>query len=245
MIYFALILIGSIAGFVNNIAGGGSLLTLPILIFMGLPPVVANGTNRIAILAGALSGSKKFKAKGYFEIKESLYFGIPAVIGAIIGSKIAVNLSDEKFNKFLGLVMIVMLFIIIFQPHKKIKSMNNKNILLGSFLFFLVGIYGGVIQAGVGFLIITTLVLVTDYSLVKINSIKLLIVLIYTIPALFIFISSGNMDISKGVVLALGNSIGAYLGSGFQIKNGDRIVKLILTISILFMSLKLTGLIKF
>ncbi|MDM8534294.1 sulfite exporter TauE/SafE family protein [Clostridiaceae bacterium HSG29] len=244
MIYLLLIIVGVFAGFINVMAGGGSLLTLPMLIFMGLPSQVANGTNRLAILIEASVGANNFKSKGYFELKKGIYFALPAVFGAIIGSNIAINLSESVFNRLLAVVLVMMLLIIIFQPHKKIKtlkSIGNNNIFLGSILFFFVGLYGGVIQAGVGFLIITVLSLITNYKLVKINSLKILIVLIYTIPAFLIFAKSGNVDYIKGLVLAIGNSTGAYLGSNLQIKKGDKIVKVFLTIAIIVMVMKLLG----
>jgi uncharacterized membrane protein YfcA len=244
MIYLGLILTGIVAGFFNSMAGGGSLLTLPLLIFMGLPPMVANGTNRLAIIVGALSGTYNFKKQGYFELKKSMIFGIPAVIGSIIGSSIAITISDQLFNQMLGIVMLVMLVIIIFQPHKHIKKFQKENNILGVILFFFVGIYGGVIQAGVGFLIMTVLTLVTTFKLVRINSIKILVVLIYTIPAFFIFFRSGNVDLVKGLILSIGNGTGALIGSKVQVKNGDSIVKIFLIIAVLFMSLKLLGVIR-
>jgi len=244
MIYLVLIIVGVFAGFINVMAGGGSLLTLPMLIFMGLPSQVANGTNRLAILIEATVGINNFKNKGYFELKKGIYFALPAVVGAILGSNIAINLSESVFNRLLAIVLVMMLFIIIYQPHKKIKTLKNigNNNFIGSILFFFVGLYGGVIQAGVGFLIITVLSLITNYKLVKINSLKILIVLIYTIPAFLIFAKSGNVDYIKGLVLAIGNSTGAYLGSNLQIKKGDKIVKVFLTVAIVIMVLKLLGL---
>ncbi len=245
MIYLLLIIVGVFAGFINVMAGGGSLLTLPMLILMGLPSQVANGTNRLAILIETTVGMNNFKNKGYFELKKGIYFALPAVFGAILGSNIAINLSENVFNKLVAIVLVIMLFIIIYQPHKKIKtleSIGNNNIFIGSVLFFFVGLYGGVIQAGVGFLIITVLSFITNYKLVKINSLKILIVLIYTIPAFLIFAKSGNVDYIKGFVLAIGNSTGAYLGSNLQIKKGDKIVKIFLTVVIVFMVFKLLGL---
>jgi uncharacterized membrane protein YfcA len=244
MIYLGLILIGIVAGFFNSLAGGGSLLTLPLLIFMGLPPMVANGTNRLAIIVGGLSGTYNFKKQGYFELKKSLIYGIPAVVGSIIGSSVAITISDKQFNQMLGIVMLLMLVIIIFQPHKHIKKFQKENKVLGVILFFFVGVYGGVIQAGVGFLIMTVLALVTTHKLVKINSIKILVVLIYTIPAFFIFFRSGNVDLTKGLILSIGNGTGALIGSKMQIKNGDAIIKFFLIIAVLFMSLKLLGIIR-
>jgi len=244
MIYFGLIFAGIMAGFFNSMAGGGSLITLPLLIFMGLPPMVANGTNRLAIIVGALSGTYNFKKQGYFELKKSLIYGVPAVVGSIIGSNIAITIPDNIFNQMLGIVMLFMLVIIIFQPHKHIKKFQRENKVLGIVLFFFVGVYGGVIQAGVGFFIMTVLALVTTFELVKINSIKILVVLIYTIPAFIIFFRSGNVDLVKGLVLSVGNATGALIGSKVQVEHGDAIVKFFLIIAVLLMSLKLLGVIR-
>lgn len=244
MLYFGLIFVGIIAGFINSMAGGGSLLTLPLLIFMGLPPMVANGTNRLAIIVGALSGTYNFKKQGYFELKKSLIFGIPAVVGSIIGSSIAINISDKVFNRMLGIVMLLMLVIIILQPHKHIKKFQKENTFLGIILFFFVGIYGGVIQAGVGFLIMGVLTLVTTFHLVRINSIKILVVLIYTVPAMIIFFKSGNLDLTKGLILSIGNATGALIGSKVQITKGESIVKVFLVIAVLLMALKLLGIVR-
>jgi len=173
-----------------------------------------------------------------------LIYGIPAVIGSIIGSSIAITISDKSFNQMLGVVMLLMLVVIIFQPHKYMERFQRENKILGVVLFFFVGIYGGVIQAGVGFLIMTVLALVTTFKLVKINSIKILVVLIYTIPAFFIFFRSGNVDLVKGLVLSIGNGAGALIGSKVQINHGDSIIKVFLIIAVFFMSLKLLGIIR-
>lgn len=244
MIYLALIAIGTLAGFINSLAGGGSLLTLPLLIFMGLPPVVANGTNRLAIVFAAVTGTYNFRKQGYFEVKKSITFGIPAVIGSVIGSSIAVNLSGPMFNQILGVIMLVMLFIILIKPHKYIKSLEGNHPIIGFIAFFFVGLYGGIIQAGVGFLIIMTLTLVTHDDLVRINSIKILVVLIYTIPAILVFYNNGQIDFFKGLILAIGNSTGAIIGSRMQVKKGEKIVKWVLSISILLMALRLLGIIQ-
>lgn len=244
-IYVLVILVGMMAGFINTMAGGGSLLTMPMLIFLGLPSAVANGTNRFALLLQNLTAVGKFKKDGFFNYKESVLYAFPAIIGAMIGSTFAINLSDYQFNRILAVVMIFILIIILIKPHERFKHIKSSNKYLGMVLFFGVGIYGGLIQAGVGFIIMASLTLVTSYSLVKINSMKMMIVLIYMIPSFLIFLKSGNVDFFNGVLLAIGNSIGAYLGSHLQVKKGDKIVKYILTVAILISAAKLLGFIKF
>lgn len=248
MEYILILIAGVAAGFLNTVAGGGSLITLPILIFMGLPSATANGTNRVALLAQSISVTINFKNKGYFYPKLILLLGIPAMIGSIVGSNIAVNLPDEIFNKVLGFVMIVVLILIITRPEKRFLKNETFETLLGMrkwiavIAFFFVGIYGGFIQAGIGFVMIVTLSLITGFSLVKINSIKMSIVMVYTLSALSVFIMNGNIDWGLGILLAIGNSVGGYVGSNFSVNKGDKYIRWVITISVITMAGKLWGL---
>lgn len=103
--HLLLIPIGFIAGFLNTIAGGGTLLTLPALIFLGLPSPVANGTNRIAVLVQTVTAVRGFKSKGVSTYPFGLYIGIASLVGSIIGAKLAIDISDAVFNKMLAIIM--------------------------------------------------------------------------------------------------------------------------------------------
>lgn len=234
---------GTAAGFLNTVAGGGSLITMPILIFLGLPSAVANGTNRIALVAQNIVAVTNFRQKGFFDWKLSMILSIPAVIGAIVGSRMAVFLPDSIFNKILAVVMMIVLALIIWNPQKKFErdkeTLTLKDKIIGVIVFFGVGVYGGFIQAGVGFIIIASLTLITGYSLVRINSLKVFIVALYMVSSLVVFILSGKVNWVYGVSLAVGNSLGAYLGSNFSVKKGDKWIKVILIVAVTAMALKL------
>ncbi len=238
-------LAGIVAAFINVNAGGGSLLTLPALIFLGLPPVVANGTNRIAILVGAISATRNFKNKGVFDWKFGLELAIPAVIGATIGSSIAVTIPDKMFNTILSCVMILVVIAIIVNPQKRIKgaieALTRTKKIVAGIVFFFVGFYGGFIQAGVGFLIMATLALITGLSLVRINALKVFVVLIYTIFSLVVFVLNGKVNLPMGLALSAGHAIGAHLGASFAVKKGDKWIRGILVIAVIAMALKLSG----
>jgi uncharacterized membrane protein YfcA len=188
-------LAGLAAGFLNVTAGGGSLITMPVLIFMGLPSAVANGTNRIAILLQNITSITRFKSKGYFEPRFALKLAFPALAGSLLGSSLAVDIPDALFNRILALVMIVVLVLILLKPTKKVAekaivlSRKRETGLIAA--FFCVGIYGGFIQGGVGFIIITVLSLFTGASLVRINSLKVFIVAVYTVSSLIVFFLHG------------------------------------------------------
>lgn len=249
IINILLILItGTAAGFINSVAGGGSLLSLPLLITLGYPSAVANGTNRIAIIIQDIIAVANFKKKGYGNFKISFKLGIPAIIGAIIGSNIAISIPDSVFNIVLAIVMVIMLIIIIFNPQKRLmKNKNikdldkNFNMILGYIIFFFIGLYGGFIQAGVGFLIITALTFLTGSDLVKISSIKVFIVAMYLIPSLIVFIINGKIEIVTGLILAIGNGLGAWIGTSLAVKNGEKMIKVVIFIAIIFMAGNLLG----
>lgn len=252
LFHAALILItGMIAGFLNTLGGGGSLLTMPMLIFLGLPPAVANGTNRIAIFVQNIVGVTNFRRKGFFYPKISFILGIPAILGSILGARVAISISGELFERILAVVMIVVLIIILTRPEKRfIKEIEGENwsnfrLLIAVFAFFGVGFYGGFIQAGVGFIIIVALTLITGMSLVKVNSLKVCIILIYTISSLLVFLINGKVNIMLGSTLAVGNALGAYIGSNFAVSKGDKWIRIFLIITVLAMSAQLLGLFEY
>ncbi len=234
---------GLAAGFINVNAGGGSFLTIPMLIFIGLPPAVANGTNRIALTFASMISTHNFRKKGYFEWKLALFLGIPMTIGATIGSFISINLPDELYTTILAVMIIIVIAIVIINPQRFIKKdvveANIKNRIIGFIVFFILGIYAGIIQAGVGFLIITSLVFLTGYNLVKINSMKVFIAMIYMVVTLAVFIFSGNVNWIYALVLSIGNGTGAYLGTRFAVKHGDKWIRVIMIVAALIMALKL------
>ncbi|MFZ5651407.1 MAG: sulfite exporter TauE/SafE family protein [Bacillota bacterium] len=244
-------LAGIASGFVNTVGGGGSLISLPALIFAGLPSAVANGTNRIALMAQNVVAIEYFRQKGFFYPKLSILLGIPAVFGSILGAKFAISLSDEMFNKVLAYVMLTVMVLIIWRPEKYfLNSVEQENLkslrLVGAILvFFGVGFYGGFIQAGVGFIIIASLTLITGMSLVKINSLKVFISIIYMLSSLLVFVFSGKVDWVLGLILAAGNAIGAYLGSIFTVHKGDKWIRVFLVVTVLILSGKLLGVQRF
>lgn len=233
---------GIAAGFINVNAGGGSFITLPVLIFTGLPAAVANGTNRVALAAANIIAVLNFKKNGYFDWKLAMFLAVPATIGAVVGSLISINLSDDLYNTLLAVVIIIVILFILINPSRFIKKpakMTKGRKTAGFFIFLALGLYGGVIQAGIGFLIITSLFFITGFSLVKINSLKVLIVLVYMAFSITVFIISGNINWLYALILSAGNGAGAYLGSKFAVKHGDKWIKVIMIVASVIMALKL------
>jgi len=244
--YEALLIVsvGFIAGFLNTLAGGGSLITLPILIFLGLPPAVANGTNRIAIFSQNIFGVLGFRSKGVSDFPYSIWLGISAFFGAIIGAKIAVDIPGDLFNKILAILIVMVVLFPIFKKKQTgtvgpPERTGMKYRVAGVISFFFIGIYGGFIQAGVGFIIIAALTIINRTSLVKTNSIKVFVVGVYTLSALFIFILEGKINWGYGLTLAAGNSTGSWIASRLSVRKGDNWVQWFIIITVIGLAVKL------
>jgi len=237
-----LAVVGVMAGFLNVIAGGGSLLTLPLLIFMGLPSATANGTNRIAIFSQNIFAISGFKKQGFFPIKLALICTPPALIGSYIGANLAIAVDDQTFRRLLALAMLGVLIFITLDPIKKMRpqEVHMTPLRIGILIvsFFAVGVYGGFVQAGVGFLIITAL-LVHGLDLVNINAVKVLVIFAFTIIALGVFIRHGQVDYGLGIALAAGNSLGGWIGTHVAVKRGHDWIKRFVSLTVLVFALKL------
>ena len=243
--YEILLLIGAgvFAGFVNTIAGGGSLLTLPLLIFMGLPPAVANGTNRIAIVVATLSANIGYASKKGVTYPFSIYLGISALFGAILGAKIAIEIDGAIFNRILAIIMIIVVLIMVFNPKMDDnlyqERTTGKHLVISLFAFFFIGIYGGFINAGIGFIIMLFLNIFNRMNLIRVNAAKVGVAFIYTIGALTTFAISGNVNWLYGLILALGTSVGAWTASRSSVDRGEGFIKLVMILMVVFMALKL------
>jgi uncharacterized protein len=236
-----LFIIGSAAGFLNVLAGGGSSLTLPALIFLGLDASVANGTNRVAILVQNLSAVHSFKKENYFESRLSLKLSALTLPGAIAGAFAAVNISDKTFETILGLVMIgVVISLLIPLRKQEVTNSNPKLKTVPMYLsMFAIGFYGAFIQVGVGFLLMAALHYLMKLDLVRVNMHKVFIVLIFTIPALILFIITENVNWTLAISLSLGNAFGAWWSAKISVRKGEKFIKMILIVAVLIMSLKL------
>ena len=237
-----LILTGAVASFLNVTAGGGSLVSLPILIFLGLPSTVANASNRIGIIGQNIFAVAGFKSKGVHAWPYSLYIAISAFIGAIIGAKISTDISDDIFKRVIAIIMVCVVLITIFKPKTSdtvVEKMDKRSIIIGIITFFFIGIYGGFIQAGVGFLMIVALTNINGFSLVKTNSAKVFVALIYSLSAVAVFIYEDVINWEYGLTLAAGNAFGGWLTSRWSVKKGDKWIKRILVVTVIGLAIKL------
>lgn len=243
--YIGLVAAGLAAGFINTVAGSGSLITVPLLIYLGLPANVANGTNRIGILLQTIVGVASFKRQGMLEWRQALIPTIPAVVGAVVGAQVAVDLDEVVLRRVIGALMVAMLVLMLVDPARWLRGPADtrriRSGVLGTVVMFGIGFYGGFIQIGIGVILLAGLVLGSGYDLVRANAVKLLIVLCYTPFALAVFIRGDQVAWLPGVILAVGSMAGAWLAARMAIQRGARFVRWFLILVVVVSAMDLLG----
>lgn len=241
-----LIVVSFFAGFFNVMAGGGSLLTLPVMIFLGIEGSVANGTNRVAILAQSVTAVLTFLKKGYFEFKRSLSLSLCTLPGVVIGAYYGTKLQGAWFNRVLALLMFI-LMILMSRDSKKEPDLpeapppkiSSKRLFWAHLSMLFVGLYGGFIQVGVGLLLMVILKKILGLDLIRVNMHKLFIVGFYTCVAIAIFGWKNQILWWTGFYLSIGYALGGIVGSEVSIKKGESTIKMILNLVLLVMIFEL------
>jgi len=238
-----LFVVGLVAGALNVVAGGGSLLTLPVLIFLGVPATIANGTNRVAILMQNLAATEAFRRHRVLDPRALVWAAAPATVGAGLGTWLALRLGDSSFQKVLAWVMIaVSLWTLLGRRQmerwrSRAGERRTSLAVLGAG-FFVVGIYGGFVQAGVGFLILAATSL-AGLDLVRGNAVKVLSVLCFTVLSLALFAWQGKVVWGLGLALGIGNALGGVLGVRLTVLKGERWIERVVTLAVIVFAIRL------
>ena len=213
---------GFVAAILNTLAGYGSLITLSILMdVIGLPGNMANGTNRVNVLAMSVAGTYGYHKNGKLDTSGGKSIIGLVFLGAVCGFVLAIMVSNEQFKAIFKYLLIVIFMAILVNPKKWIhENAEIKQIPLwkAALIYIPIGFYGGFIQMGTGILFLMATVLVSQYTLVKANALKLVTVFVYTIIGLMIFHYKGLVDWKIGAVLAIGQATGGYLTANYASK---------------------------
>jgi len=259
-----LLAIGCAGGFVNVMAGGGSLLTVPVMLWMGMTGPEANGTNRVALWAQSISATVSFFRQGLHDFRLSLSLAACSLPGTIVGAYYGTQLGGAAFNRVLAGVMLGVMTIMASNHRRKQQAAVDSpeaakmpdpadaaplppaaqpvgwgRWVVAHLLMGLVGLYGGAIQAGIGFLIIPIMHRVLRLDLVRVNAYKAPIALVSAVAALAVFAAGGNVAWQAGAALALGNAIGGWLGSVCTVRRGERLIRIVLNVALVAMVIKL------
>ncbi len=211
-----LCLAGFLAGGINTIAGGGSNLTLPLLMMLGLPADVANGTNRVGIWLQCITGVGAFDRHDALPRTAVVPVFIPTLSGGLAGASLAVALPNLYLKPVLLLCILIMALVMLLRPDTiapppgtQARSPGEHR--LAWWGLFGAGVYGGFVQAGVGFILLAVLTAGLRYDLLRANALKMSCALAFTTVALGVFIVFGKVSWVPGLILALGAMAGAWL----------------------------------
>jgi uncharacterized protein len=244
-----IVVAGIFVGFINTLSGGGSVISLSLLILLGLPASIANGTNRISIFFQTFSSVSSFTRQKMFDSMKPVWLGIPATIGSVLGALVAVDVNEKIIETAMCVAMVLMVFFLFYKPDKWLKE--NPRLLRNPLrwwhflIFFAVGFYGGFIQVGVGYFLLMALMIGVGYDLVKANAVKNLIVFFYAIFALLVFMITGQVNYLYGLILSAGSIIGALIASYLAVKKGAGFIRAIILLSVILTILQVSGLVNF
>ncbi len=235
-----LLLGGGFAGAVNAMAGGGSMLTVPLLVLAGVPGVAANGSNRVGILTSNITSLLSYRREGATVSPDRLTRVIPpALVGALVGAYGIGELTDESFERVFGLLMIPLIVLTILKPKPK-EDAQPWPLWVTLTVFFVIGIYAGAIQAGVGLVLLSALSR-AGLDLVTANVVKVIFTLCATCIALPVFILQGNVRWGPAIILAIGLSIGGWVGARFAVRGGEKWIRAVMIAAALALAGRLLG----
>lgn len=226
----ALLAAGALGGFINTVAGGGSLITVPLLILFGMPADHANGTNRIGVLQQSIIGIRGFNRYDKLDKSAIPSMLAPTVLGAVLGALAASWLDPDALKPILlgtmiAIAVLMVAFPNVIAPPEGTPTRRLTERPLGVLLLFAAGLYGGFVQAGVGFLLIAALAVGLRYDLVRTNALKLVCTALFSVASLVVFIATDHVEWVPGLILAAGMTAGALLCIRFALSVSQTVIK--------------------
>ena len=231
---------GLAAGVINTVAGGGSMLTVPLLVLAGVPGNDANGSNRLGILTSTMTAAWSFRRLGVDGLSRSLPVLAPTLVGSLIGSLTVSRLSDGAFEVVFGVLMLPLVVLTVRKPKAR-EGATAWPMWLTVLVFGLIGVFGGAFQAGIGLVLLAALTR-AGFDLVTANNIKVIVSLTVTLVALPVFLFSGRIVWLPAIVLAIGFMAGGWVGAQMAVRGGERVIRAFMVVAAIALSGRLIGL---
>jgi hypothetical protein len=237
-----LVAVGAVAGALNTLAGGGSLLTVPLLVWFGLPGTVANGTNRVGILLQSLVAVWRFKAEGISELRNTLPLLLPIGLGAMLGAMMVTRIPDAAFERLFAVIMLLLAIPMLRGVSTPTEiSARRWSPLTTKVVFFAIGLYGGAIQAGVGIFLVFALTR-AGLDLVRASAAKMIVVAGLALVAVPVFVLEDRVAWLPAAFVSIGFTLGAAAGARIAVRRGERIIRPVLVAAVLALSGRMLGL---
>ena len=234
---------GFAAALINTLAGGGSFLTLPLLIFLGLPAAEANGTNRLGVVAQNVAAVWGFHRAGVLDWRYALRASVVPIAGSVVGAWLALQVGDREFRRILALLMVAVTLWTLLAPAVTRRATIGEGGIrprpgVAFWTFLAAGLYGGFVQAGVGFLILAATTF-AGLDLVRGNAVKVVVVFLVTVVALGLFAWEGKVRWGEGLALAAGSVAGSLVGVRLAVVKGDRWLQGVVALAAVVFAVKL------
>ncbi len=233
-------LIGIISSILGSLVGGASLLLIPFLIFIGLPPQVAIATDKFGSIGNALSAFYKFQKAKKIRWKYVPILAILSLAGSLIGANILLNIDPKILQNIVGFILLLLMPFIFLKKDIGVKDSKPTSfkIAVGLILYFLVQIFSGFF-GGVGPIIFYILIITFGFTIIEANATQTIPILVLFISSLIIFALNGIINYEVGAVLLVSMAIGGYIGAHIAIKKGDKWVKGLFALLVIILSIKL------
>jgi len=228
----------------GTLVGGNSLITIPLLILMGLPPHTAIGTERVGVLGLGLAGLYSFHRKGMMRYRLAFTVGIPCMLGAFFGANLALQISPELLKKVIVALTVILLIVVAANPRlgaavETKRPLTTERYVLGAFLGLVVGIYNGFYGAGGGTFLSYIMILVFRQTFLgSAANLKVATVLSYAISTAT-YAYHGAINPPVALIMFVGSCIGSYVGAQYSDRIGNVWIKRIFIVVILIMVAKL------
>ena len=237
---------GFAAGVINTLAGGCSLITVGLLVFLGMPGTLANGTNRVGVLAQNVISAWRFRAEGVSGFRDAVPILIPVLAGSLVGAYGISRVTPELFERLFGVVMLLLL-VPVLRP-RRVPSASPPAAqapdpwppAVRAAVFFAIGLYGGALQAGVGIFLIFAMSR-AGYDLVKANSVKVVVIGALTAVAVPVFVWSDQVAWTEALALTVGFAAGGAVGVRLAVAGGERVIKPVLVAAVVALAGRMLG----
>lgn len=234
-------IVGAFTSFIGSIVGGGGLISIPFLIFLGLPPQAAIATNKLGAIGMGIGAIPKFWKAKKIIWKYVIQFTILGIAGAFLGATLLLSINEAVLAKVVSIILLAFLPILFFKKKIGVKrhETGSAKKALGYGLYFLIMIYTGFFGGGAGILIFYALMLTFGLTIIEANATDMIPWIIATVVSFIVFAVNGIVNYAYGIPLMLGMILGGYIGAHTAIKKGDMWVKSLFAVIVVASAVKL------